>query len=280
MNIFRVTIVAVVLLTLMTACASPANEPPQQETQVIPPSETTPSAAEQNNPLVDTEWTLMRFGAPGQEAEPVANTRITATFKADGVVNGSAGCNSYFANYTAADNKLTLEQAGRTEMACAEPAMQQENVFLEALTAAESYAIAGDTLTIVYKGGQMFFRSMPKTDGVALFETPWQLTTFVQGDAASSTIAGSRVTLRLANGVARGTAGCNRYSGSYTTEGDKITISQLISTKMACTATGVMEQETRFLDALATSQSWTIDGETLTLKNPGGALVFNVTQAE
>ena len=49
---------------------------------------------------------------------------------------------------------------------------------------------------------------------------------------------------------------------------------------MACTATGVMEQETRFLDALGAAQSWTIDGETLTVKYPGGALVFNVTQAE
>ncbi|MBV9788881.1 MAG: META domain-containing protein [Chloroflexi bacterium] len=280
MSIFRATISAIVLLTLMTACASPANEPPQQETQVIPPSETTTSAAEQNNPLLNIEWALMRFGAPGQEAEPVANTRITATFTPEGVVNGSAGCNSYFANYTATANRLTLEQAGRTEMACAEPAMQQENVFLEAITAAESYAVAGDTLTIAYKGGQMFFRSIPKTDGVALFETPWQLTTFVEGDAASSTIAGTKVTLRLANGVARGTAGCNRYSGAYTTSEDKIAISQVISTKMACTATGVMEQETRFLNALGAAESWTIDGETLTLKYQGGELIFNVTQEE
>lgn len=279
MSIFRATIFAIAFLTLMTACASSANEPPQQETQVTPPSEPTPSVSEQN-PLINTEWTLTRFGAPGQEAEPVANTRITATFKPEGTVNGSAGCNSYFANYTADANRLTLEQAGRTEMACAEPAMQQENVFLEALTAAESYAIAGDTLTIAYKGGQMFFRSIPKPDGTALFETPWQLTTFVEGEAASSTIVGTRVTLRLANGVARGTAGCNRYSGAYTTEGDSITISEIISTKMACTATGVMEQETRFLDALGASQSWTIDGQTLTLKHQGGELVFNVTQQE
>jgi heat shock protein HslJ len=277
MSIFR-PICAIVLLSLITACASPFEEPPQQEPPVTTPSEAPSSAAEPPNPLINTEWTLMRFGAPGQQAEPIAKTAITATFHDDGSVNGRSGCNSYFANYTVDNNRLSVEQAGRTEMGCEQAIMSQENAFLEALTAAESYAVAGDTLTIAYKGGQMFFRSLPKTDGTPLFETPWQLSGFVEGDTASSTIAGSRVTMRLANGVVRGTAGCNRYSGAYATEEDRIKITDLVSTKMACTATGVMEQETRFLDALGKAETWAIDGQTLSLKYPGGQLQFTVTE--
>jgi heat shock protein HslJ len=277
MSSFR-PIFAIVLLTLITACASPFEEPPQQEPPVNLPSEATASAAEPSNPLINTEWTLMRFGTPGQQAEPVANTTITAIFHDTGRVDGRSGCNSFFANYTVNNNLLTVEQAGRTEMGCEQAVMNQENAFLEALTAAESYAVAGDTLTIAYKGGQMFLRSLPKTDGTPLFETPWQLTGFVVGDVASSTIAGSRVTMRLANGVIRGTAGCNRYSGAYATEEDRIKISELISTKMACTADGVMEQETRFLDTLSKVETWAIDGQTLSFKYPGGQLGFTVTE--
>ncbi len=67
-------------------------------------------------------------------------------------------------------------------------------------------------------------------------------------------IAGHIVTLTLAaEGGVSGRGGCNRYMGSYTMNGEALSINENIaSTMMACVADGVMEQESRYLKALAT----------------------------
>jgi heat shock protein HslJ len=78
-----------------------------------------------------------------------------------------------------------------------------------------------------------------------------------------------------AEGRLAGTTGCNQYSGGYSAEGDTLAVGELISTKMACTAAGVMEQETRFLGALGQAASYSIAGDTLTIEGASGArLVF------
>jgi len=65
-----------------------------------------------------------------------------------------------------------------------------------------------------------------------------------------------------------GDGGCNRFTGSYTLEGDRLTFAQLAGTMMACVQG--MEQEQTFLDALAKVTSWRIDGEHLELFDAAG----------
>jgi heat shock protein HslJ len=78
-----------------------------------------------------------------------------------------------------------------------------------------------------------------------------------------------------AEGRLAGTTGCNRYSGGYSAEGTSLAVGQLISTKMACMADGVMQQETNFLGALGQAASYSIAGDTLTIEAADGAsLVF------
>jgi len=57
-----------------------------------------------------------------------------------------------------------------------------------------------------------------------------------------------------------GNGGCNRFSGSATIEGDKITFGDLASTMMACTE-AAMDQEMKFHAALAAARSFRIDAE-------------------
>ena len=50
--------------------------------------------------LEDTVWVLESYGEPGNLKVVIANTEITTEFvSAEEMVNGSAGCNSYFGSY-------------------------------------------------------------------------------------------------------------------------------------------------------------------------------------
>ena len=72
-----------------------------------------------------------------------------------------------------------------------------------------------------------------------------------------------------------GSAGCNRYTATYTEDAGKLVIGQGASTRMMCTAPGVMEQEAAYLKALPTVTTFARDGDRLTLKTADGTtLVF------
>ncbi len=59
-----------------------------------------------------------------------------------------------------------------------------------------------------------------------------------------------------------GYTGCNRLLGTYTLDGLSLRLSQLGTTKMACTET---ETESRFLDVLGRTDNYKVSGDLLTL---------------
>jgi putative lipoprotein len=72
-----------------------------------------------------------------------------------------------------------------------------------------------------------------------------------------------------------GSGGCNRFTGGFTLEGDKLRFSRMASTMMAC-ADG-MEQEGRFLHDLARVARYRIVGDRLELQDDSGATVLRFT---
>jgi heat shock protein HslJ len=73
----------------------------------------------------------------------------------------------------------------------------------------------------------------------------------------------------IAESRVAGRAGCNRYSGGVQADGQKLHIEQLMSTKMAC-APALMDQETRFLQALESARSFELKGTKLRLFDESG----------
>ncbi|KAF1052160.1 MAG: hypothetical protein GAK43_02076 [Stenotrophomonas maltophilia] len=68
----------------------------------------------------------------------------------------------------------------------------------------------------------------------------------------------SHITLTLDDqGRAYGNAGCNHWFASYRLDGEQLSFAEPGSTRRAC-APAVMEQEQRFLAALASVQRWEI----------------------
>jgi len=77
------------------------------------------------------------------------------------------------------------------------------------------------------------------------------------------------------DGRVGGSAGCNRYTATYTEAAGKLQVGEGASTRMLCPAPGVMEQEAAFLKALPTATTFARDGDRLTLKTTDGmTLVF------
>jgi heat shock protein HslJ len=88
--------------------------------------------------------------------------------------------------------------------------------------------------------------------------------------AGKAPLKGTELTSEFtANSRASGSAGCNRYTGTYKVSGSTIRISPLATTKRAC-AEPIERQETAFLKALARARSFAVGGGILTLKSADG----------
>ena len=74
--------------------------------------------------------------------------------------------------------------------------------------------------------------------------------------------------LEAATRLAAGYGGCNRFTGSYTLEGESLAFGPLASTRMAC-ADG-MELEQSFHSALSRTARWRISGDRFEILDAGG----------
>ena len=80
-----------------------------------------------------------------------------------------------------------------------------------------------------------------------------------------------RSTLRFdPNGIASGSGGCNRFSGSYASADDGLGFGPLAATRMACPPPA-MDQEAKFFVALSAVRSARVEGPSLLLFSAGGA---------
>jgi uncharacterized lipoprotein YbaY len=112
----------------------------------------------QTTELVGTNWTATGVNN-GQAAvvSLVAETEITASFGVDGKLTGSAGCNTYTADYQTEGNTITIGPAAATRKACPQPegVMMQEAQYLAALETAATYQLRGDKLELRTAAGTL-----------------------------------------------------------------------------------------------------------------------------
>ena len=90
-------------------------------------------------------------------------------------------------------------------------------------------------------------------------------------------MTGTTLTLTFENGMVRGSSGCNTFRAPYTSEGNRLSIGPAATTRMACGAEGVMEQERQFLAALKTAKVWTVESGTLDVHRADGERVLMAT---
>ena len=99
--------------------------------------------------LVGPTWELTGYNNGRSAVQSVlAGTISTATFGADGRINGSAGCNTYLGPYQTDGRSLTIGPLATTRMLCAQPVMDQETAYLAALQRATQYQFESGQLVL------------------------------------------------------------------------------------------------------------------------------------
>ncbi|HSO45047.1 MAG TPA: META domain-containing protein [Rhodoferax sp.] len=218
-------------------------------------------------------WQLAALDGKSLGAAGMAGRPVTARFEG-GRVSGFSGCNQFTGAYTLDRDSLVIGPLAATMMACPEPQMALEKAVNRAFTGTLRHAIVLDHLSLTPASGTpMVFQlaPAPKLEGVK-----WSVTGFNNGrQAVVGPLLGTTLTLTFGDGQVQGSSGCNTFRSVYTSEGNRLKIGPAISTRMACSREGVMQQEREFLAALESATVWTITGGMLDVHRADGERVLN-----
>ncbi|NJD58662.1 MAG: META domain-containing protein [Anaerolineae bacterium] len=197
---------------------------------------------------------------------------------ASGTINGSAGCNNYVANFGL---NMGVQTTLNANQVCRQPAgiMDQEGAYINMLSRAFGYWQTGNQLIINTGLGVLTYRtSRPDTSADQthlLVGRTWYLVSYNN----SRSQAGDKepFTLFNADGTLTGYSGCNSFQGTYTTNILGITISQLNSTKTACTTTALTAQEQALYAILTSARSYQVADMVMQLSGDQGVLNYSLT---
>ena len=248
-HLAKLFIPLLLLLLVLAACSKeeptpvppePTPEPVVEEATAVPeavePEVTQPEAEvpEISQPIylwgevADRMWVLVGYGDAANPTVVEEGTKITATFSSvEPTVNGSGGCNNYFAGYTSADDgSLTIDgPIGSTMMAC-ETGGDQEIAYFSALETVTNWVITEDgRLELTYSSGQSYEEKLVYAPGeTPLVFTTWRLVSYGNPDELIDVEEGTAVTAVFTpdsdnSGTVAGSSTCNQYTTSYTLDG-------------------------------------------------------------
>lgn len=237
---------------------------------------TTMSSSAEPPALDGTAWVLASL--PGRGLVP--GTSVTAQFES-GRIAGSDGCNRYFAPYTRTGGTLQVgERGGMTMMACPPEIAKQAEAFMGALRGAKRYRVEGNRLELAGADGAVLATFAAQSNSLA--GTSWIVTGHNNGrQAVVSSLEGTELTLQFGtDGRYAGSAGCNRINGSFTQQGERVTLGPAAATRRMCPEPkGVMDQEAEFLKALQTVTTARFEGDRVELRTADGAMAATLARA-
>ena len=221
--------------------------------------------------LEGSSWVLSTLTVDGVEAPAVPAATSTLVFGPDGEVSGSTGCNRFIGEWEQDASALTISVAGSTMAACAAPELsEQEQLLLEALAQTGSARQAEETLELLDGDGTVLLSydaSLTQLGG-----TSWQATGVNnRSGGVESTALTSSVTAQFGDdGEISGFSGCRDYTGSFVASEDVIEVTDISLVGDECSGDPAA-LEANVVAALEASQTFTIEGATLTLRDSEGA---------
>lgn len=104
-------------------------------------------------------WTLTSLQVNGQAHQLVPNVAVTLTFhEPSHTITGNSGCNSYQASYQQLNSQVRFQDFASTAEGCLGPEGVQENLYLQALSHAETLLVSANAMTITGAGGKDLLR--------------------------------------------------------------------------------------------------------------------------
>ena len=187
---------------------------------------------------------------------------------------GSTGCNRMFGNVGVRGQNIDFSAIGTTRMMCKLPAGNvSETAFLNALDRADKFARNANVLYVFDRQGRTILRfkrqvkQQPVEDPSGrrqLEEKKWVLES-IRNRKTFAPIKGVFINFDAVKGSAGGDSGCNVFGGEYTVKGDKIEITDIVSTLRACIEDEKMAVERDFFDGLRTANRFELSDGRLRL---------------
>lgn len=116
-----------------------------------------------------------------------------------------------------------------------------------------------------------------KSQDQVLVHGTWHLTDVEKNSGFSSIYPGTTITLTIfPDGTVNGSAGCNTYSGLWSTQGNSMNFAPFSMTKKICDDTMAMTVETRYIRLLQETATYSVSEKTLNLTGDSASvLVFS-----
>lgn len=253
---------------LLAGCAGKVVSPAASQSSSAPAaSSDAPIATDQPN------GDYQATAAVGHEI--VADSTITVTFDGSRIVV-NAGCNIMSGAYTIDSGRLVVGEMMMTAMGCPQPLMDQDAWVAAFLGSSPDVSSDGSTVTLTGRGvvaESLTLSAIVEAAASPLEGTTWLLNTIVNGDAASSVPAGVVATLRIDQGQLSLSAQCNQIHGPVTVADGMLTVTGLMSTKMACEGDRG-QVEALLVAAFSAPVPYEISGDRLMVGDAASSLVF------
>lgn len=235
------------LAVIATACSAPADQA------------TIPAGGPSGN------WSLVE-GTVFGDLIPEGEFRITLVLQ-DGSVQGVAACNGYGGQYTSDPTSIRFGNTGTEMMACAEPAMTAQEMFLDGLARVDSYTLAGLRMTLDGPDVNLVFETIHPIETAAIFDQRWTLESLID-DGASSSAQGDGFLLLSSDGHLTGSTGCRTLGGVFITRADEIVPTEFGAQGNCPPDLG--QQDSHFIAVIESGFSAFVKEDRLTLMDPDG----------
>jgi heat shock protein HslJ len=217
--------------------------------------------------LEGVEWALVGTSISSTDLSAMG---VTATFDGERV-SGFSAVNQYGGPYTArSDGSLDVGELTSTLIAGPEPLMSVESAYLELLGECDSYAVKDGRLTLFTDGNETLIFEERRVS--ALYGS-WVVTFFNDGiGGMRAPSEDSSLTVAFGtDGRVTGSAGVNRFTGSYESAESTLAIGPFALTDLAGTPE-LTVQETAYLQALGAAVVWRINRDNLELSDAQGVV--------
>ena len=266
-----------VALMLGAAC-TPADEAPQVRPTSTPFE---PFAEVSKGELEGTTWLLESYGPEEERRAVLEDSEAYIEFNNYEDMSGFAGCNYFGTRFDIEAERLITDGIDRTRFDCPDEALrEQDEAILASLGVVESIGLEGDLLMLGSENAVLRFSKEPPPPVTPLSGSFWQFDGFMVGDDFRPVLYGSVITAEMAEGVIRGTSGCNAYGSDYEVDGERFSAGETVQTAMLCLDGELMEQEDAYISALGAATAYTFDEHTLSIDYGGGRLLFSRPRLE
>lgn len=229
------------------------------------------------------QWAGLVETAPASQSVVPDPENYTLVLRPDGNLAITADCNMVGGSYTLEGDALTIELGPSTMVFCGEQSLDQQ--YLKLLGNIEGYGVEGNRLVLGLKagGGRMTFDSggpapSAGTAGQPALAGQWKWLETSGVDNSLTVHDPDRYTIEFKpDGTVAIQADCNNAGGAFETDGSSLGIEIGMMTLAEC-APGSLYNE--FIQQLGAAESYTVRGDTLTIKlaTAGGNMQFTRSQ--